>query len=198
MGTFVPRLTKDGIYESKYYYTNNIFAQYDNEMPNCTCYAWGRFYEISDVYPTNLPRVDGGKWYPQAVNDGYYKVGDTPALGAVACYASTVGGAGHVGVVEVIHPDGSFELSQSGYHRPILPYPPDTKNYFWIDTCDGSTKKAAWMGNYDFQGFIYNPHQPTPPQDPDHPGGTATRVKGKTHFNNKWAYLITAKMKGRI
>lgn len=163
MAQFTPRFTADGIYLSHYYYDSNIFHLSGYGLPNCTCYAWGRFYEISGVYPANLPTGDGGVWYPRAVEKGYYAVGDIPALGAVACWASTIGGAGHVAIVEQINDDGSFIISQSGYHRPIADYPPDTEGYFYTNTCDGTTKKASWMGNYSFQGFIYNPEQPIPP-----------------------------------
>lgn len=167
MGNFTPRLTSQGMYLSKYYYDENPFYQSGYGLPNCTCYAWGRFYEISGVYPSNLPLGNGGDWYPEAVNRGQYDVGSTPALGAIICYASTIGGAGHVAVVEEINGDGSFTISQSGYYRPIASYPPDTEDYFWINTCDATTKKASWMTNYTFQGFIYNPEQPVIPQPTD-------------------------------
>lgn len=164
MPEFTPRLTADGIYLSKCYYADNPFYQSGYGLPNCTCYAWGRFYEISGVYPSNLPLGNGGEWFPSAVEQGYYETGYTPALGAVACYSSTIGGSGHVAIVEVINADGSFTISQSGYYRPIASYPPDTEDYFWTNECDATTKKASWMGNYTFQGFIYNPEQPvTPP-----------------------------------
>lgn len=163
MAKFTPRLTADGIYLSKYYYADNPFYQSGYGLPNCTCYAWGRFYEISDVYPSNLSLGNAEEWYPSAVEQGYYETGSTPALGAVACYSSTVGGAGHVAIVEQINKDSSFIISQSGYYRPIAVYPPDTEDYFWINICNANTKKASWMDNYSFQGFIYNPEQPIPP-----------------------------------
>jgi surface antigen len=163
MAEFIPRLTVDGIYLSKYYYAENPFYQSGYGLPNCTCYAWGRFYEISAVYPTNLPLGNGGQWFPSAVLQGYYVTGETPSLGAVACYSSISGGDGHVAIVEQINEDGSFIISQSGYYRPIAPYPPDTTSYFWTDLCDANTKKAPWMTDYSFQGFIYNPEQPIPP-----------------------------------
>lgn len=163
MAEFTPRLSANGIYLSKYYYADNPFHQSGYGLPNCTCYAWGRFYEISGVRPNNLPLGNGGDWYPSAVNAGHYKTGSVPALGAVACYSSTTGGVGHVAIVEAINNDGSFTISQSGYYRPIASYPPDTEDYFWTDVCDGITRKASWMGNYAFQGFIYNPEQPITP-----------------------------------
>lgn len=161
MPQFTPRLTADGIYLSRYYYNENPFYLSGYGLPNCTCYAWGRFYEISGVRPDNLPLGNGGNWFPSAVSAGYYETGATPSLGAVACYSSTIGGSGHVAIVEEINSDGSFVISQSGYYRPIASYPPDTPNYFWINTCDAESKKAPWMYNYAFQGFIYNNEQPT-------------------------------------
>lgn len=159
---FYPRLSSKGIYLSKYYYGENPFHASGFGLPNCTCYAWGRFYEISNVRP-KLPLGNGGDWFLEAVNAGIYETGKAPALGAVACYSSTVGGAGHVAIVESIEDNGDFTISQSGYYRPIAQYPPNTPSYFWTDVCNATTKKAPWMGNYAFQGFIYNPEQPTPP-----------------------------------
>lgn len=162
MSVYVPRLSVDGVYLSRYYYGDNIFYKSGLGLPNCTCYAWGRIYEISDVYPSLLPLGDAGTWYPSAISAGKLSVGSAPRLGAIACYASTIGGAGHVAIVEQINIDGSFIISQSGYYRPISDYPPDTPNYFYINECDRNTKLTPWMNTYTFQGFIYNPYMPTP------------------------------------
>lgn len=162
---YTPRLNADGIYNSKYYYSQNPFHQSGYGLPNCTCYAWGRFYEITGVMPS-LPLGDAGTWLSDVIIADSYETGDTPALGAVAVWGSSTGGSGHVAIVEQINADGSFVISQSGYYRPIATYPPDTTNYFWVDTCDGVSKKASWMGNYYFQGFIYNPDQFIPPTPP--------------------------------
>lgn len=164
MGKFVPRLDTSGMYQSRYYYSDNPFFQSGYSLPNCTCYAWGRFYEISNVKPS-LPLGDGGDWYPDAIAAGIYKVGQTPQLGAVACYSMT-GRAGHVAIVEEIKPNGDFVISQSNYTRPIAPYPPDTDGYFFTDVCDATSKKSAWLANFTFQGFIYNPEEPIPPTPP--------------------------------
>lgn len=155
---FTPRLTPEGIYGSRYYYGENPFEASGFGLPNCTAYAWGRFYEVSGVKPTHLPLSDGGKWYGDAVSSGYYTLGQKPLLGSVICYASTTGGAGHVAIVEQINADGSFVISQSGYNRPIAEYPPDTKEYFWTSTCDGTTMLPVGSTKYAFQGFIYNPY----------------------------------------
>lgn len=153
-----PRLTADGIYENPYWYGDNIFAQYDYGLPNCTCYAWGRWYELLGNRPGGLSTGDGGNWYEYNINTGAYAYGSTPKLGAIACFASTVGGSGHVAVVEEINPDGSFITSNSGYYRPVAAYPPNTPNYFYTSTHDAEYKLAGWMaGRYSFQGFIYIP-----------------------------------------
>lgn len=161
MAEFTPRLEANGIYLSKYYYSANPFHQSGYGLPNCTCYAWGRFYEISGVTP-KLPLGDAGEWLQEVYANHTYQIGAVPQLGAVVCYGSKIGGAGHVAIVERINNDGTFVISQSGYYRPVAPYPPDTEDYFWTDTCDGTTMKASWMGNYEFQGFIYNPEEPIP------------------------------------
>lgn len=158
---YYPRLDATGIYNSKYYYSENPFHQSGYGLPNCTCYAWGRFYEISDVRPS-LPTGDAGTWLDDVKEASSYQTGDTPALGAVAVWGSSIGDAGHVAIVEQINDDGSYVISQSGYYRPIATYPPDTTNYFWTNTCSGETNKASWMSNYYFQGFIYNSNQPVP------------------------------------
>lgn len=55
-------------------------------LPNCTCYAWGRFWEIGDPNstkihkPTQLPTGDGYVWWERAVASGYYQTGQTPKL----------------------------------------------------------------------------------------------------------------------
>ena len=66
-------------------------------MPNCVGYAWGRWYEISDIRP-NLSRGNAQNWYGYT-QDGYERRKTAVNLGAVACF---VGGniGGHVSIVE--------------------------------------------------------------------------------------------------
>lgn len=156
MAEFVPRLSAEGIYQHNYWYSDNPFYQSGYGLPNCTCYAWGRFYEISGSRPSNLSTGDAGDWFEFNQAGGWYEYGSTPRLGAIICYSQS-GAAGHVAVVEQINSDGSFVISQSSYYRPIADYPPDTEDYFWTETCDGTTKKSSWMTNLVFQGFIYCP-----------------------------------------
>lgn len=114
-------------------------------LPNCVGYAWGRFYELLGSKP-NLARTNAEKWF--SYNDGYAR-GNTPKLGAVACWQKGPtldgsDGAGHVAIVEAINPDGTITLSNSGYGG----------KRFYV-----TTMKAPYSlgGTYKFQGFIYNP-----------------------------------------
>jgi surface antigen len=81
-------------------------------LPNCTAYAWGRFYEIIGSRPT-LSTSNAEDWWGYTA-DGYER-GQTPKLGAVICWSKgQVGawhddGAGHVAIVEQINPDGSIK-----------------------------------------------------------------------------------------
>lgn len=164
MGTFTPRLSSEGMYQHKYWYSENPFHQSGYGLPNCTCYAWGRFYEVSGARPSNLSLGDAGDWFDYNQAGGWYEYGLVPRLGAIACW-SEPGEAGHVAVVEQVNNDGSFVVSQSGYYRPVASYPPDTKNYFWTSTCDADTKTPSGNSTYVFQGFIYSPQI----VDPDTP-----------------------------
>ena len=113
--TFRPRLSAPG-YSSKYWYSLNPFYHAGYGLPNCTCYAWGRFYEILGRKPV-LSLGNAEDWYGK--NDGYSR-GSTPRLGAVICWRKGRAGyggdgAGHVAVVEKIYSDGSILISQSGW-----------------------------------------------------------------------------------
>lgn len=147
MAEFVPRLTSNGMHGSKYWYSDkNPFYPAGYGLPNCTCYAWGRFWEISDVLP-HLPTSDGGQWWFDVSG---YDVGQTPQLGAVACWDNPVG-AGHVAIVEEIHEDGTITLSNSAWQS----------TYFYLTR--GGYPNWGGPSGYNFQGFIYNPEQPIPP-----------------------------------
>lgn len=64
---FNPRLNYNGMLNNFYWYSDNPFYQSNYGLPNCTCYAYGRFWEISDPQrkkenkPINLPLSDGRK-----------------------------------------------------------------------------------------------------------------------------------------
>lgn len=152
---YKPRLTDDGMIGSKYYYSENVFYLSGYGLPNCTAYAWGRRYEITDIYPSSLSTSDAKNWYPHAISVGD-AVGKTPKLGAIACWYYDNGG--HVAVVEVINDDGSIVVSESAWGG----------TYFFTETIypdDNGDYTPQWVinnfGGY-FQGFIYNPYAPIP------------------------------------
>ena len=144
---FYPRLTADGIEDNPLWYSNNPFYQAGYGLPNCTCYAWGRAWEIGGGVPEHRPTFSTGDaeyWYNYA--DGYER-GSQPALGAVLCLADgPYSGAGHVAVVEVINPDGSIIVSESAYGA----------YYFQAETL--YPPHYLPVSGYVFQGFIYYPY----------------------------------------
>ena len=144
--SYTPRLSAPGT-DNAYYYANNPFYQSGYGMPNCTCYAWGRFYEIMGSKP-KLSLGDAENWWGYA--DGYQR-GQTPKLGAVICWRrGAVGddsdGAGHVAIVEQINDDGSIVTSNSAWNS----------TNFYLQTLQPGSN-YTWNDNYTFQGFIYNP-----------------------------------------
>lgn len=146
--TFNPRLTSDGIEGSFYYYSDNPFYQSGYGLPNCTCYAWGRFWEISDPNGTkankpDLPLGDAGEWFGSVTG---YETGREPRLGAVICWSDNSGGAGHVAIVEQIKTNGDIVTSNSAYNS----------TFFYTSTIQ---KSAGYnTSTKTFQGFIYNPY----------------------------------------
>ena len=58
--TFKPRLTAPTT-DNRFYYKDNVFYKSGYGMPNCTCYAWGRFYELLNK-PLVTFVVDGWKF----------------------------------------------------------------------------------------------------------------------------------------
>lgn len=128
-------------------------------MPNCTCYAWGRFWEIGDPYstgehkPVGLPTSDGGSWWGDNQSSGNYESGQSPQLGAVICFSDNYGGSGHVAIVEEIDSQGNLTCSNSAWQG----------TYFFLSTVY-ENNGYNWS-HYTFQGFIYNPYndEPIPP-----------------------------------
>lgn len=130
-----------------YYYSLNIFELCNYGMPNCTAYAWGRWYELMGVKP-KLYTGNAETWYPKGMAYDGYKRGQTPKLGAIACWSKGVAGnskdgAGHVAVVEEIYSDGSILTSNSAWK---------STNFYTKKLAKGYKVKG-----YTFQGFIYPP-----------------------------------------
>ena len=112
-------------------------------MPNCTCYAYGRAYEILGKKP-NLCTGNAGEWYDYNKTYNYYPYGTTPKLGAIAVWKSLTGGPGHVAVVEVIN-GNTVTTSESAWKG----------TYFFTTERSASDSNFGKNSNYKFMGFIY-------------------------------------------
>lgn len=143
MNRYKPRTTAPET-DNKFYYAENIYSQSGYGLPNCTCYAWGRFYELLNEKPL-LSTRDAEKWYNH--DDGYDR-GFTPKLGAVVCWCkgdptTDADGSGHVAIVEDILSDGTIVTSNSAY----------SGEFFYIK----NIAPPYNLNGYTFQGFIYHP-----------------------------------------
>lgn len=162
---FTPRLDGLGILNNFHWYSTNNPYYPNYGMPNCTCYAWGRFWEIGDPLGTGANKPDpnalpggwsGGYWWRE-VDTSVYQTGQTPELGAVICFWDSQGD-GHVAIVEeIINGGESIVTSNSAWQS----------TFFYTQTLYRSNN-YCWTGSnghfYQFQGFIYNPYvTPTPP-----------------------------------
>ena len=150
MSNYTPRLNSSGMYNNPMWYSDNPFYNSGWGLPNCTCYAWGRFWEVAGTSnlpngPTTLCPYDAEHWYAWA--DGYPR-GSTPQLGAIACYADgDFSGLGHVCIVERDNGDGTWLVSESALN-----------GYYFRATHSIAANGDYGYGNYVFQGFIYNPY----------------------------------------
>ncbi|WP_051227032.1 InlB B-repeat-containing protein [Butyrivibrio sp. MC2013] len=149
---FTPRMSAPEK-SNTYYYSNNPFYQSGYGMPNCTCYAFGRVWEITG----NKPRLSLGNasgWWDYNKNNGYYTYGQSPKLGAVACWSS-----GHVAVVEKIE-NNTITLSESAWSGRQAGS--EWANFFVTEYSDPHGKRYVkypsghgYVLNSGFQGYIY-------------------------------------------
>lgn len=117
----------------------------------CVGYAWGRFAEIMNAYPTGLPAGDAGTWYSSDTTHEKSSDPQKPRLGAVIVWKKP-GAAGHVAIVEEIERDSSGTVisvttSESGWGN-------SWSNRFFTSKRYPPNYSS---GSYQFQGFIYNP-----------------------------------------
>lgn len=162
---FIPRLDKIGMEGNpKWYSQNPFYPRY--QLPNCTCYAWGRWWEINDpggigINRPNLNTAGNAKnWW--ANNISRFEHGQTPKLGAIICFAPVGPSSanGHVAVVEEIRKNGVIVTSNSYWKGEYF----DTKTL----TPDANGRYHHYT--YISQGFLYNPFvddspEPTPSGD---------------------------------
>lgn len=146
-----PRLTDTGMQGNPYWYDLNPFYQSGFGLPNCTAYCWGRRYEITgDAPETSLGNAD--TWFQYAVSAGQ-RTGQTPELGAIACWHYKDGHeseGGHVAIVEVIDGD-VITTSNSAYGGA----------YFYTQTLN---PPYEWASYTVLDGFIYLNCAPIPPK----------------------------------
>ncbi len=141
-GSFTARLTAPAKSNSYYYSNINVFYKYGYGMPNCTCYAYGRAYEILKTEP-KLCIYDANQWFDYNKKYGYYSYGQTPKLGAIACWKYKNYDSGHVAVVEKITDDTVY-YSNSAW----------SGESFYVDSLpinDPVKDRPNWV----FQGYIY-------------------------------------------
>ena len=186
--SFVPRLTQNTptpMQGNPWWYSNgNWFYPNGYGLPNCTCYAYGRYAEVRNAF-ANLPLSNAGKWWND-VDRTVFRTGSAPALGAVACWATsdpTLSAPGHVAIVEEIHNDGSITISESGWNSW----------YFNTEVLSReSGYRSSWMQSlskkYYLQGFIYNDAEPSTEWEAKATGGYAKT--SQEAYNN--AYIIYA------
>ena len=179
---FIPRLTDAGIRNNPMWYSDNFYYQIGWGMPNCTCYAYGRMYEITGSKPTYCPRFDAGTWWNDWPSD--MAKGQVPQLGAVQVMYDPYGYyMGHVAVVEDILPNGDIVTSNSGYQG----------DYFWTEVNPASNNYIpSWAANkgYRNHGFLYLPGTPF----------TAEWIKGNRYLSQNEmdnnAVIIYARLAG--
>lgn len=163
--TFEPRLTAPTT-DNRFYYKDNVFYKSGYGMPNCTCYAWGRFYELLNKLGVSgkpkLQTSNAENWYQE---EKTYQKGQTPRLGSVIVWRcgkihEPSDGSGHVMVVEEIYDNGDVLCSGSDYKGRLF--------YTQKFTKSSGYKLSSSKHKYTFDGFIYLPKDfttETPIQD---------------------------------
>ena len=139
---YTPRLSAPSRSNDYYYSNKNIFYSIGYGMPNCTAYAWGRAYELLGTSP-KLSVDSACFWWGYNQEHNYYPTGQTPKLGAIACWDNPYGG--HVAVVEKIT-DTTVTLSHSEW----------AGRTFFLTEFDKSSKTAGVVtSGWKFEGYIY-------------------------------------------
>lgn len=164
---YEPRLAAPERSNDYYNKTLNRYSQTGYGMPNCVAYAYGRVYEMNDEKPL-ITRGSAGDWWGINKRGGYYEYGTEPKLGAVAVWNR------HVAVVEEVHEDGSFTVSESHYRS----------TYF-------NTKRITSAKNsygQRFYGFIYTYNEP----EPEEKVGTTYKMEKSMRLpSEKTSYFTT-------
>lgn len=148
---FEPRLTPNTptpMMNNPWWYSTGNPYYPTFQLPNCTCYTYGRIGEINDGF-ISLPQDDAQNWWDRYSPN--VQKSNIPQVGSIINFGGNgTSGYGHVAVVEVINSDGSIITSNSGYNA----------SYFWTDTLRPENNYIApWMQdpqwNLYFQGFAW-------------------------------------------
>lgn len=148
--------------DPKYYSNQNPYHKLQ-PIPNCTTYAYGRFWEVWGDEPgaplkTIVPAPTTLYWHAKNDSDSIYKnhVGQEPGLGAIAVWStipndnpSAPPSEGHVAIVERVESNGDIYTSNSGY----------PSNRFYMKVYSKANNYNYWNEGklYYFQGFVYQP-----------------------------------------
>lgn len=148
---FIPRLSEDGILNNPYWYKDNRYYQAGYGLPNCTCYALGRWYEIQgSSTPFNFPGYwDGMDWFEMCEKAGYQTSKDVPMLGA--CMSWKHGSAGHVAIVEQI------KYNEDGTVYSVITSNSGWQGDFWYPQEILSSNGWKYRNDQTFNGFGYHP-----------------------------------------
>ena len=156
---FVPRLTaptrtdKNYIHYSKGGYNTCIEIDKNTGyvLPNCVGYAQGRLLELAGATKLDwsLPACNAEDWFDMAKSNGM-AIGNTPKLGSAIVWKAgkthnAKDGAGHVGIVEHIYPNGDILISQSAFNGEA----------FFLTTL---TKESGYLYSNErpLLGFVYS------------------------------------------
>lgn len=161
---------------SAYYTSSNPFHRDGYGLPNCTCFAWGRAYEVFGTRP-NLSTGNACSFWGYNINHGYYAYGQEPRAGSIACWNGTGeydeitnpnGNNGHVAFVEDVSGD-NVTISQSawGWRKQSSPM----YGTIWETKTINKNNMGSIQSN--FQGYIYLGDVP---QGTEMPSGYAQAV----------------------
>lgn len=170
MVNFIPRTSENSptpMANNAWWWSNsNPFYRAGYGLPNCTCYAYGRWAEIRNSFSgINLSLRDAKYWWWYAVDNNLSR-GQVPRLGAICCYGydyditGSEEWAGHVSVVETITKD---PVTNEVYITTSNSFYGDDNDFYYDDNPDYRLSSAnnytpTYVLNHPnarFLGFIY-------------------------------------------
>ena len=120
-----------------------------NVLANCVGYATGRFSEETNEGCCRwFGNMDAKSFYIVATRDYNLEVGQTPKVGAIACWQGGSTKQGHVAIVEKVVSNTEILTSESAYGGKA----------FYTKTRKKGNGLWGMSSKYKFQGFVYNPN----------------------------------------